>query len=814
MLTNYLKLAFRNLRKRKGNALLNILGLTIGMSACLLIFHYVSYERSFDDSVSKADDIVRLRLDNYQKGKLAWKSATIYPGIGPTLKKDYPEIEKFCRLYDADMLLSTENNEKKFNEEKGYYADAAFLEMFDIKLLKGNPKHVLDAPDKMVISEQMAKKYFGNEDPIGKRLISRNPTLSQTFQVTGIIGEYPKNSHLIVEYLVSYSSLGKFLRTLGDTSNATETSFGWYDFYTYLQLKPGTDWKKFEKKLPAYCDRYINSQEWYKKNNNRAELYLMPLTDIHLLSNVNQEAEVNGNGQAVSFLFLIAIFIIGIAWINYINLSTARSVERAREVGMRKVLGALRGDLVRQFMIESLMLNLIALILSLAIFTLLLPAFDRFVGRDVFTQFSLTTEYWRIFISLFVLGTFLSGIYPAFVLSGFQPITVLKGIFKNSSGGINLRKGLIVSQFIISVVLIAGTIIVFQQLQYMRNQRLGVNIHQTLVLEGANSPVDSTYQDIFQPFKSELLQQAGIKSVTASSYVMGKEIYWTSGVTRLGSQNETSVTLYHMGIDYDFVPSYEVGLVTGRNFSKDVKTDEKAVLLNEKAVELLGFKDAASAINGRIRRGSDTLTVVGVVKDYHHQGLQKSIDPMVFLLRLNMRRFYSLKVETANLQPLMGSITKTWNKYFPSDPINYFFLDDSFNEQYKSDGLFGKVFAVFAFLAILIACFGLLGLSAYNVLQRTKEIGIRKVLGASIKSILLLLSTDFLKLVAIALVLAIPICWFAMHTWLQDFAYRINIDWWVFALAGVLAMAIAFVTISMQVMKAAVDNPVKSLRTE
>ena len=813
MLTNYLKLAFRNLKKRKGNALLNILGLTIGMSACLLIFHYVSFERSFDDFVPKAKDVVRLRLDNYQKGKLAWQSATIYPAIAPTLKKDYPEIENFCRIYDAQFLLSTENNDVKFNEDKGYYADPAFLEMFNIQLTKGDRATALSTPDKMVISKKIAKKYFGNADPMGKRLMVRDPQFQRSYMISGVFDSYPQNSHLIVEYLVPYSSLGQYLRQLGDTSNATETSFGWYDFYSYLQLKPGTDWKQFEKKLPGFCDRYINSQEWYKKNNNRAELYLIPLTDIHLHSNVNQEAEVNGNGQAVSFLFLIAIFIISIAWINYINLATARSIERAREVGMRKVLGALRIDLIRQFMIESFMLNLIALLLSVAIFSFLLPAFDKFVGRDTFTHFTLTSSYWRFFILLFLGGTFLSGIYPAFVLSGFQPITVLKGLFKNSAGGISMRKGLIVAQFIISVVLIAGTIIVFQQLQFMRNQKLGANIKQTVVLEGAQSQQDSIYRAIFQPFKTELLQQPDIKSVTASSNVMGREIYWTSGVTRVGA-NETSVTLYHLGIDYDFVPSYELKLEAGRNFSKEFKTDEKAVLINKKAAELLGFKDAQGAINGRIRRNNDTLNVIGVVSDYHHQGLQKTIDPMVFLLIPNIRQYYSLKVESSNMQKTIANISKTWNKYFPADPVNYFFLDETFNEQYKSDQLFGKVFAVFAFLAILIACFGLLGLSAYNVLQRTKEIGIRKVLGASVQSILMLLSTEFLKLIAIALVLAIPICWFSMHSWLQDFAYRIKIDWWVFAIAGFLALLIAFLTISLQVMKALVENPVKSLRTE
>jgi putative ABC transport system permease protein len=355
---------------------------------------------------------------------------------------------------------------------------------------------------------------------------------------------------------------------------------------------------------------------------------------------------------------------------------------------------------------------------------------------------------------------------------------------------------------------------VFQQLQYMRNQKLGANINQTLVLDGASSLRDSTYETVFQPFKTELLQDPSIKSVSASSNVMGKEIYWTNGITRLGTPNETAVTLYHMGVDYDFVPAYELKLVSGRNFSRDFKTDNKAVLLNEKAVELLGFKDAKDAINGKLRRNRDTLTVVGVLANYHHQGLQKSIDPMIFLLYPNVRSFYSMKIRTADVHPVIASISKTWNKYFPADPINYFFLDETFNEQYKSDNLFGKVFAIFAFIAILIACFGLLGLSAYNVVQRTKEIGIRKVLGASMRSILLLLSTDFLKLIMIALVLAIPVCWLAMHSWLQDFAYRIDIAWWVFAVSGLIALIIAFTTISLQVMKAIVENPVRSLRSE
>ena len=816
MIGNYFKIAFRNLIKRKGYSLLNIGGLTIGMTCCMLIFHHVSYEKSYDSFSPVAKDVVRLRLDSYQKGKLAWQSATIYPAIAPTITKDFPEVLDFCRLHDAELLLTNEANNVKFNETKGYFADPSFVKMFDVNLVKGNPATALDAPDKMVISESMSKKYFGNAEALGKSLTVRDPGSLQTYQVTGVFRDYPKNSHLVVDYLVSYSTLGKILRLDGDTSNATETSWGWYDFYSYLQLKPGTDYKKLESKLPSFCDRYINSTEWYKTNNNRATLHLLPLSDIHLYSNYNQEAEVNGNGQAVGFLFLVAIIIIGIAWINYINLATARSVERAREVGVRKVLGAARSTLIRQFLVESFLLNTIAFSLSVLAFYLLWPAFDKFVGRDLVTDFALTRDYWLLFLALFLGGTILSGLYPSLVLSSFQPITVLKGMFKNSTGGMSLRKGLIVVQFITSVVLIAGTIIVYQQVDFMRRQQLGVNINQTLVLQGAGSLQDSLYQNVFQPFKNELLHHGNIKNVAVSTSVMGNEIYWTSSLRRLDNPSETAVTLYHLGIDQDFLPAYDLKLVAGRNFSPEFKTDEKAAIINERAVELLGYKSAGEVVskNSRLRRGGDTLSIIGVVSNYHHQGLQKAIDPMILLFRPNTRSYYSVKISTTDVQKTISSVQKVWSKYFPSDPLNYFFLDETFNEQYKSDTLFGKVFGVFAFLAILIACFGLLGLSAYNVLQRAKEIGIRKVLGASVQNILLLLSKDFLKLILVALLLAIPVGWFIMHEWLQDFAYRISIAWWVFAVAGIISLGIALLVISLQAIKAAVENPVKSLRTE
>jgi putative ABC transport system permease protein len=377
-----------------------------------------------------------------------------------------------------------------------------------------------------------------------------------------------------------------------------------------------------------------------------------------------------------------------------------------------------------------------------------------------------------------------------------------------------LRKGLIIGQFAISVILVAGTIIVFQQINFMRKQKLGADIDQTIVLDAAASIRDSLYQNSFQPFKNDLLKIAHVKNVAASSSIMGKEIYWTNGSRRLNEDSKGAVTLYNLGIDYDFIPSFGIELKAGRNFSKEFPTDKKGILLNESAVKLLGFDDINKAVNEYIISAGDTAKILGIVVNYHHQGLQKAIDPMVFRLRPDTRGAYSLKVSSGNLQSTIAAIEKTWNKHFPSDPFTYYFLNELFDQQYKADKQFGQLFGLFASLAILIACFGLLGLSAFNVLQRTKEIGIRKVLGASVKSLLYTLSKDFLQLVLISFIIAIPVAWWIMYTWLQDYAYRINIQWWVFAFAGIIAILIALITISFQAIKAAIANPVKSLRTE
>jgi len=635
------------------------------------------------------------------------------------------------------MLLSNDARNVKAYEHKSYAADTSVLSILQLPLLEGDPATALKGINKVILNEETARKYFGAEDPISKTLTVRNYGRLRSLEVTGVFKALPANSHLVLDVLMSYPTFSDMIGSYGKPDDPTETAWGWNDYYTYIQLKPGTNLHTFEAKLPDFMNRHNNGLPQQKAHNDYNTLQLYPLTDIHLYSHYQEEAEANGDGQSVAFLFMIAFFIATIAWINYINLATARSLERAKEVGVRKVLGALRTDLIRQFLVESLLLNGAALALPLVIAAISTPLFNQLTGRSIH---SVPIRYWEFFAVLFVCGTFLSGIYPAFVLSRYNPVAVLKGLFKNSAGGQFLRKGLIIGQFAASILLIAGTIIVYQQVHYMRSQQLGVNIDQTVVLSGIESMKDSTYQQIYPAFKQEMLQIGNVKSIAGSTNVMGQEITWSTDWQRLDNSSGTNYTLLHLGVDYDFIPNYGLKGIAGRPFSKDFPTDKKAVLLNESAVKALG--------------------------------------------------------------------------YDPTDPFHYFFLDDFFELQYAENQCFGTVFGLFAGLSIIIACLGLLGLSAYNVIQRTKEIGIRKVLGASVRHLLFILSRDFLLLVVLAFIIAIPITWWAMNNWLQEFAYRIHIGWWIFAIAGLLSFGIALLTVGFQALKATLANPVKSLRTE
>ncbi len=826
MFKNHLQVALRNILKRKGYTIFNILGLSIGITCCLLIFQYVAYQRSYDAFHEKAKQVVRLRLDLHDQGKLTMQSATVYPGLGSIMKKEFPEVENYCRLIDTriswlknemvqnNIVLANDEKNVKALENKGFYADQSFLDMFTIPLIEGSRSQLLNGPNKIILSESTAKKYFSNEDALGKKITVREGGNTYYNEVTGVFKDYPANSHLAFDYLISYSTFVNMVRSLGAPKWLDpENSLSWYDYYVYLQLQPGTNQKRFDSKLVSFSDRYLNNA-YSRAHNNRQDLYTMPLKDIHLYSHYNEEAGVNDDGKSVSFLFLVAFLIILIAWINYTNLATARSLERAKEVGVRKVLGALRKNLVGQFLTESFLLNLSAVIVALILAFLFTPSFNKLIGSTSTGIFHLPALYWEGFICLFIPGAFVSGIYPAFVLSGFHPIAVLKGLFKNSTSGMVIRKGLIIGQFATSIILIAGTIIIYQQVNFMRNQKLGADINQTLVLDGPGANQDSSYQSSFQSFKNNVMQIGGIRSITASSGVMGKEIYMTNGAYLVNSKDKNPLTFYTLYVDNDFLSSYDMKFRAGRNFSQDNPSDKKAVVLSEEAIKLFGINNPEKALNQIISNYHDSLKIIGVVTNYHQLGLSKAMLPVIFIPKPEVNNFYSIKFQTADVHQIISSVEKVWNKYFPENPFSYFFLDDLYNAQYKADGQFGKVFGLFAFLAIIIASFGLLSLSAYNVLQRTKEIGIRKVLGASVQHIIYLLSKDFLMLVCIAFIVAVPVTWLVMNSWLHDFAYRINISWWIFLVAGSVAILIALITISFQAIKAAIANPVKSLRSE
>jgi putative ABC transport system permease protein len=819
MLKSFLKIAFRNLTKRKGYAVMNVAGLAIGITCCLLIFEYVAYERSYDNFHENAGRIFRVQDEEYQNGRMVVACAAAMPGVAPSMKREFPEVEEAGRLRKTEFLLGNDARNIRFKEPTVYYADQSILAILHIPFVDGDSKTALSGPGKVIISEEEAHKYFGNENPLGKILSVHSSGNARPLEVTGVFKDYPSNSHLKLSVLVSYPTYSQVIGSYGNPHNVLETSFGWTDFYTYILLRKGTDPKQLAAKLPGFIDRHYNNLPENKSVGDRYTLSLMPLQDIHLYSHYIEEAEPNGNGQSVTFLFLISFFIICIAWINYINLATARSLERAREVGVRKVLGALRAELIRQFMLESLLLNLVALLVAISATLAINPFFAHLSGRPLNAVFHLPAKYKEYFLMLLAAGTFLSGIYPALVLSRYQPVAVLKGVFKNAAGGQRLRKALIVGQFAASIILIAGTLIVYRQMRYMQNQDLGVNINQTLVIKGASGGLaDSAYHDVYSAFKEDILKLPGVKSITSSSVVMGEEILWSTNWNRLrGGESKQTINLFHLGVDADFIGSYGLKLIAGHAFSRSPVENRRKIILNASAVHALGIASPQSAIGELLsggQSGMDSMEVTGVIADFHNEGLQKSIQPLVLFPNRGTRANYSVKIEGKNAASTIASIKKAWDRHFTTDPFDYFFLDEFFSRQYEENSRFGTVFGLFAILAITIACFGLLGLSAYNVLGRTKEIGVRKVLGASVNNLVVGLSKDFMVLVAIAFVIAIPITVVAMQSWLRGFAYRTGMSWWIFAAAGLLAILIALVTVGFQALKAALANPVKSLRTE
>ena len=822
MIKNLLLTALRSLKKNKFFSLLNITGLAIGMAVFLLIAQYVWFEKSYENFVSDRENIYRVKLEAYDKNELIMATAENYPGVGPALQTELPEVVSYARLYNMgyknNVVITNENAKPDpiaFRQRRFLYADSTFLPMMGYEMVFGNAKDALAQPFTAVISEKYAKMYFGKEDPIGKTLHLRDDDfVDELVKVTGVFKELPVNTHLKFDVLFSYNSL----YPRGDWA-VQRYRLGWRrkDMYTFVQLKPGTDPKKTEAKFPAIVAKY---KPELKESTQKQILGLQPLKDIHLTSDLTEEPEANGNERTVFFLGLIGLFVLVIAWINYVNLSTARALERAKEVGVRKVVGAMKGQLIGQFLTEAALVNLLSVLIAWGLTFLCLSSFNTMSGLALDKSYFVQPWFLALLVLLWIVGSLLSGFYPALVLSSFKPIIVLKGKFQNASRGVLLRKGLVVTQFIASIALIAGTFIVYRQLKYMTSRDMGMNINQVLVVErpGIMDTSETIYNSSIDAFRNELKKGPGIEAVSASFTIPGKQREYKVQLKRYGIANSDSVIVRFNSLDYDFLEVFKMKLIAGRKFSPDFPNDDDtSVIITETASRLLGFKKPEDAIGQALTIqafGGWNPIVVGVVNDYHQISLKKPLDPSIFNCSLYGGEYYSMRINTSNLPRTIDHVKKSWATAFRGNPFEYFFLDDYFNRQYESERKFEKLFVSFAVLAIIIGCLGLFGLSAYTASQRIKEIGIRKVLGASVPDITKMLSKDFLKLVIIAVVIATPIAWWAMSKWLEDFAYRVNISWWIFIVAGGLALMIAMLTVSLQAIKAAIANPVKSLRTE
>ncbi len=804
MLLYYLKTAFRNIKKNRIFSLINILGLSIGMAVCILIMLYVSYEYSYDKFHENYENIYRVQFNIYHHGELKVECAAAVPAVGPAMKDNFPEVLEYCRAFPTSGIISYE--EKSFREEDIQVVSPTFITMLSFPLIKGDLETALVGPNKAVITESTANKLFGDEDPLGKT-ITWDGDLD--FEVTGVCADVPDNSHIKFTVLVSHDTIREFW---GD---AVDTAWGWYDYNTYVLMADGTDHKTFDKKFDEWL--WNEHGEMFEQRDGWFEFPLQPLTCIHLYSDLLQESEPaeNGDGTAVKFLTIIAFFILVIAWVNYINLSTSKAMERAREVGIRKVAGANKRELIRQFLTESYLVNLIAIIISFFLVTLLLPAFRNLIGTNITISYLFSSGFWVWILLFFVCGSFLSGLYPAFVLSTYRPIKVLKGSFFSTATGNLLRKVLVVFQFSISVILIAGAVIVFSQLSYLRNKELGINIEQTLVLKGPGVYAgDSLRTPAIESFRQTILSVADVESFATSTSVPGVEIFWGQGSKSEDQPDEDFEVMYLAGIDENFVPSYNLELIAGTNFTPGLTENMTEALVNRSATKRYGYSDPQDIIGRRIFINKDTLFVRGVIEDFNQMSLKTNIIPLAFPYIHASDGFFSIKIASHNIKNVVGAIQDKWKEMLPGNPFEYFFLDEHFNNQYKKDLQFGKVFGIFTALAIFIACLGLFALSSFSALKRTKEVGIRKVLGATSPSIIGLLSKEFFLLVIISICIAVPVTFFIMNSWLQSFAYRIIISWTVFALSTIIVTLIAAFTISFQTLRAANTNPVDSIKYE
>jgi putative ABC transport system permease protein len=802
MIQNYFKIAIRNLWKNKKFSFINIFGLATGMACSLLIFLFVTHENSYDRFHKDAGNIYRVVKDFVNDDKTRLPDATTPPALAPAMQKGLPEVEHVTRVFPnwgSNFLIKY--GDKKITEEKLYRVDSSFFDVFSFPFEQGNAKKAFEQLNSILITETAAKRYFGNENPMGKTLTIDN---LGDLMVTGVLKDVPANSHFHFDFLISTR---KF-------SGNIDENWGFYNFYTYAKLKPNTNIANLTSKIQAI----------YKRANDDGTniFYTQPLTAIHLTSNLKWELEPNGDKLYVYVFTMIAIFIILIAGINYVNLATAKASVRAKEIGVRKVAGAVRSSLVNQFLIESVITCLVASLLAIMIAQLLLPVVNALTLKEL-TLIGNPAALLYVLLGALLIGI-VAGFFPAIYLSSFKPIIVLKGLKLNERGTLSLRKALVIIQFTISIVLIIGALIISQQMHFIQSAKLGLNKDQVIIVKNAGN-LSVADRNSFQNIVTQI---PGVKKISTSDGVVGGQ-NWTNGMNLKGSKNSQLVNFLTVG--NDFLDVLGIELKEGRGFSSRFPSDTMTngipggpleqtiggIILNETAVKDLGVP--IPSVGQQILWGSDAdtnyyVTVVGVTKNFHFTSFKNEIKPFAFLNNPRRADNFTIKLSADNLQGTLAQLQTKWKQFSTERPFEYTFLDETFSKLYQSESRFQKVFISLVILGIIIACLGLLGLATFAAQQRVKEIGIRKVLGASVTGVVGLLSKDFLKLVFIALVLAIPIAWYAMNKWLEDFVYRINIQWWVFLVAAFIAMLIALLTISSQAIKAAIANPVKSLRTE
>lgn len=793
MLKNYLTIALRTLWRHRAFSIINILGLSVGMTAFFLIFEYVRFETSYDRFHSKGDRIYRVVADVITPTETGHEVAATAP-IAVNMKKDFPQVEDAVRIGSDSYLVRKGNI--KFQELNSILADSTFFNLFDFPLVEGDPRTALVHPMSIILSQSTAKKYFGKTDPLGQHLLLTARPVDMT--VTGVMKDIPENSQIKADLIVSLSSNKMIYGQPTPDSEWTN-----HIYVTYVLLKPHTDAKALQAQLPAWMEMHDGAQ--MRAFQMHDSLILEPFRDVYLHSKYG--GFVQGSATDVYLFSIIGIFILMLAGINFINLTTARGAERAKEVGIRKVIGALRSQLARQFIGESVVISLLAFVVALTLCSLLIPLFNQLAGKTISTGiFSRPSDVLTLFVLAIAVGL-TAGFYPALVLSSFRPVMVLKGHFSTGAKGVLMRKGLVVFQFAISILLLIGTAMVYTQLDYMRTRDLGFTKQQTMMIPTNGDP----HKDVF---KQSLASLPGVLATCFSSDVPG--IHPTSAYTEMenskGAMQKTNLDTYF--VDFDFIGQYDLKFAAGRGLSPNFPTDStEAMVINESAARMLGYSTPASAIGRNFSQWGRQGKIIGVLKDFHYLSLQTPIQPMA----MRYEPFFgwiSIKVSTNHLAATIKAIGDKWTQAIPYRPYEYYFLDEWFDRQYRAETRFGHLFVNFAVLAILISCLGLLGLASYNTIQRTKEIGIRKVLGAGVPRIVNLLSIDFIKLIGIAFVLAAPLAWLGMHKWLGSFAYRTPIHWWIFAAAGALAVGIAFITISFQAVRAAMANPVRSLRTE